>query len=76
MRITEMIADLEAQEEERLRAAEGISPLQAKSPEDEMRAIVAKLKKKSPTKMLRQALAADPEMRPILKNLSLGYAEE
>ena len=76
MRITEMIADLEAQEDERLKAAESISPLKPDPVDPRLRAIVAKLKKKSATRMLKQQLSADPEMRPILKNLSLGYAEE
>jgi hypothetical protein len=77
MRITEMLSELENREQERMDAVEGLSPLTRGQTQDpEMRSIIARLKRPRPTRILRQMLAADPETRPLLKNLSLGYSEE
>jgi hypothetical protein len=81
MRITQILAELEAKEAERMAGVEGISPLakmqaQSDDPEAKYRAIVAKLKRPKPTKIMRQILSENEEARPLLRNLSLGYAEE
>lgn len=82
MRITQILSEMEALDHDRIAAAEGLSPLARSQynamPNDqrELQQIIAKLKKPRPTRLIRQALAADPNTRPLLKNLSLGFAEE
>jgi hypothetical protein len=79
MRITEILSELEAAEDARIRGAESLSPLQRAESDyesPEVRALMAKLKRPQPTKIARQMLASDPNVRPLLKNLSIGYAEE
>jgi hypothetical protein len=78
MRITQILADAENMLEQQRMGAEEISPYSAmQRPDDaQLRQIVARLKKPKPTKIMRQILAEDPSMRPLLQNFSLGYAEE
>jgi hypothetical protein len=77
MQITQILAELEEAERQKMQAVEGVSPLQAMdNRQQERQLLTLGIKRPKASKIARQLLAADPEMRPLLQMARIGTHTE